>query len=528
MMIVVGSGPAGVAAAMGLVQRGCSVTMLDAGLTLEDSRAAAVEQVRATPISEWNAKTLAPFLENTDPDIRGLPKKLIYGSDYPFREPSGGTPMELEGVDILASHARGGLSNVWGANLFPFLAQDIDDWPIGLADLDPYYRAVTEYVDLSATDDELSELFPIHATNPFGLRASRQAEALLQDLRMAKERMHRAGFSFGRSRLAVRGEDRDGQIGCVHCGLCLYGCPYGLIYSSAMTLTFLESQPGFRYVPDMLVERIDERRGEVSVTARNLRSGVVENVRGERVFVGCGAVGTTRLLLESMYAFDTEVTLQDSQYFLAPFVRFARTAGVLEERLYTLSQLCLELIDPKLSRRSIHLLVYTYNDLYRRALDKAAGRLAGVLKPVLSEMLGRLVVIQGYFHSDDSARIAVRLERREEGKRLVLSARHNPRTRPLAKAVLKRLAENRRSFRGAPVPFMTRIAKPGKSYHAGGSFPMRVNPGGFESDVRGIPTGFSRVHLIDASCFPSIPATNVTFTIMANASRIAAEAAEGG
>jgi hypothetical protein len=44
--------------------------------------------------------------------------------------------------------------------------------------------------------------------------------------------------------------------------------------------------------------------------------------------------------------------------------------------------------------------------------------------------------------------------------------------------------------------------------------------------VRGVPTGFSRVHLIDASCFTSVPATNVTFTIMANASRIAAEAAD--
>ena len=222
----------------------------------------------------------------------------------------------------------------------------------------------------------------------------------------------------------------------------------------------------------------------------------------------------------------TQVALQDSQYFLAPFFRFTGSPGVLEERLYTLSQLCLELIDPELSRRSIHLLVYTYNDLYRRALNKAAGPLAVAARPMLSRILGRLVVIQGYFHSDDSGRIAARLENGKHGKRLVLSARLNPRTRPLAKAVLNRISENRRSFRGSPVPFATRIADPGKSYHAGGSFPMRANPGRFECDVRGIPTGFSRVHLIDASCFTSVPATNVTFTIMANASRIAAEAAD--
>ena len=531
MMIVVGSGPSGVAAAMSLVQRGHKVTILDVGLTLEDSRAAAVERVRNIPINEWTETLLSPFLDKSDPDVRGLPKKLVYGSDYPFRAPDSATPVKLEGVDILASHARGGLSNVWGANLFPFLAQDIDDWPIGLAELEPYYRAVTDYVDVSATDDELAELMPIHAKEPFELRMSSQAAAMLRDLRAAKDQLLRAGFRFGRSRLAVRGQnahaqDGDGEQGCRYCGLCLYGCPFGLIYSSQMTLSFLESQPGFQYVPDMLVERIEEHGGEVTVIAKNLRNNGMENFRGRRVFVGCGAVGTTRLMLESLDAYDTEVTLQDSQYFLSPFFRLERTAGVLEERLYTLSQLCLELIDPKLSSRSIHLLVYTYNDLFRRALNKAAGPLAAAARPMLSEILGRLVVIQGYLHSDDSGRIAVRLENGARGKRLVLTARLNPRTRPLTKAVLNRISENRRSFRGSPVPLGTRIAEPGKSYHAGGSFPMRANPGRFECDIRGIPTGFSRVHLIDSSCFTSIPATNVTFTIMANASRIAAEAAD--
>ena len=39
----------------------------------------------------------------------------------------------------------------------------------------------------------------------------------------------------------------------------------------------------------------------------------------------------------------------------------------------------------------------------------------------------------------------------------------------------------------------------------------------------GRPFGAERVHLVDASCFPDIPATNLTLTIMANAWRIATE-----
>jgi choline dehydrogenase-like flavoprotein len=69
------------------------------------------------------------------------------------------------------------------------------------------------------------------------------------------------------------------------------------------------------------------------------------------------------------------------------------------------------------------------------------------------------------------------------------------------------------------------FAEPGRSYHSGGTFPMRTRPGKFETDVLGQPTGLERVHLVDASVFPSIPATTITLTVMANAHRIASEAA---
>ena len=49
---------------------------------------------------------------------------------------------------------------------------------------------------------------------------------------------------------------------------------------------------------------------------------------------------------------------------------------------------------------------------------------------------------------------------------------------------------------------------------------MRSNPGAFEADLLGRPSGFSNVHLVDASVFPSLPATTITLSVMANAHRI--------
>jgi choline dehydrogenase-like flavoprotein len=53
---------------------------------------------------------------------------------------------------------------------------------------------------------------------------------------------------------------------------------------------------------------------------------------------------------------------------------------------------------------------------------------------------------------------------------------------------------------------------------------MRRHPGPFESDVLGVPSGFTRVHAVDASILPDIPPTTITLTIMANAHRIATRA----
>jgi choline dehydrogenase-like flavoprotein len=55
---------------------------------------------------------------------------------------------------------------------------------------------------------------------------------------------------------------------------------------------------------------------------------------------------------------------------------------------------------------------------------------------------------------------------------------------------------------------------------------MRREPGKFETDVLGRPAGFNRVHVVDSTVLPTIPATTITFTVMANARRIASRHSE--
>ncbi len=522
-IFVVGSGPAGIAAAYSLLRNGLPVTMLDVGLCLEPERQQIVDRLAAGMPESWDELQLDDLRRFTQASIGGLPQKLVYGSDFPYRAPTGLVEFDQRGSDLLISHALGGLSTAWGANVFPLLAQDITDWPIGLAELEPYYRAVFSFIDLAAREDRLSQLFPLHADKYHPLRLSRQAEALLANLEQSRETVTRHGFEFGQSRLAVRAYPKDGDAGCVYCGLCLYGCPYRLIYSSAYALPELEQFPNFKYVPGHYVERVRESSGGVTIRARRVGDGEIREFSAERVFLGCGAVSTTKIVLESLEAWDREILLRDSQYFVTPLLNFRATPGVTTERLHTLSQVCLPLRDPALSPRSVQLLVYTYNDFYSHALERILP-----LPPARDALLSRLLIVQGYLHSEDSAALAMRIAPTTGTgpTRVILEGRPTPRTLPVIRGVLKRLRSVTPCLGSAVVPLMTRICAPGKSYHVGASLPMREHPGDFECDVLGRPTGLSRVHLIDSSCFTTVPATNVTLTIMANAYRIADTAME--
>ena len=54
---------------------------------------------------------------------------------------------------------------------------------------------------------------------------------------------------------------------------------------------------------------------------------------------------------------------------------------------------------------------------------------------------------------------------------------------------------------------------------------MRRSPRVGETDLLGRPKGLKRVHVVDATVLPSVPASTITYTVMANAARIATEAA---
>ena len=504
--LVIGSGPSGVACASALLAAGRTVLMVDPGLTLEPARADMLAAARArgalTPAN-------APWLREAAPQT-GAPRKLIYGSDFPYREAAAALALDARAVGAEPSFARGGLSNVWGAAVLPFAAHDTADWPVGEGAMAPHYAACAELLGIAGEEDDLAEWLPLYAPPRRQLRASRQAATMLDTLSRHRRELRAHGLRFGRARLAARAE------ACTYCGLCLHGCPDSLIYSATDTLAALAGQPRFSLRGDIAIATVGEQHHIARARGVDRRSGEPLLLHADQIFIAAGALPTTSILLRSVEAYDEPVRLRDSQYFLLPLALFRGAAGASDEKLHAMAQLFLELRDEAVSPFTIHMQVYTYNCLMAAAMRQ---RLGAMLTPLARLGDAHVVLIQGYLHSAHSGAIDITLRR----SRLEARGAPNPEARRIIGALVRKLLQLSPQIGAVPLAPLLEVTAPGRGFHIGGSFPMRAAPGRFDTDTLGRPFGWSRVHAVDATILPSVPATTITYPVMANAHRIAAQ-----
>jgi GMC oxidoreductase len=297
----------------------------------------------------------------------------------------------------------------------------------------------------------------------------------------------------------------------------MYGCPYGLLYSSTQTVRELQEQPNFRYMPGFVVQRVNENHSSVEVIATR-PDGTTEALSGDRVFLGAGVLATTAIVLRSLNLYDEPVTFHDSHYFMMPMLRLTGAPAFERKNLQTMSQIFIEIMDEKLSPFATHLQVYTYSDLFEQPIRKMLGPLARIFP--WNSFLSRMILVQGFLHSNDSPGFIGQLERVGDSDQLRLTAKKRPETNIFLKKLMKKLWSFGALTGAWPVPAMNQEGEPGRSFHTGGTFPMALHPKGLESDLQGRPPGLTRTHVVDASVLPSIAGTTITYTVMANAHRI--------
>lgn len=471
---VVGAGPTGWATTRKLIDLGCEVTVI------------------ATD-------TKPDKLNLGNESGKALNKKLLFGSDYPYRPFASGPGHYQSGVNVSSSFARAGLSLVWGATMLPYTSKDIEDWPIGISELATHYEYLGKHVPICGRSDalELSYL-PILSRSP--LLPSPRILSLIE-----KSNARNGRITVGTSRLAVE-TGIESKGGCHYCGLCLGGCPDYFIWSAPLIHSNLVSyELGFRAM------ELEMASDSVSINAIDSHGNKKHFAGFDKVFLATGPIESFRILSTSGLVGRTAV-LKDSATFFVPFLTDPRL-GSASDNNHALAQAFIRI--EGLGSKASQIQVYEYSDdlipRAKRALPLGMLVPDSFLKPLLS----RLLVGIGYLHSSESREISMSLN--ENGNvELKAAGLSEPEQKKRIKELLRQVSKDLRGLGLLPIRSLIEFTKPGEGVHYGGWLPM-----GDKADILGTPNQAMNIHLVDSSIFPTIPAGAITFTAMANAVRIA-------
>lgn len=478
--IVVGSGPAGVSAALALTEAGRTVLMLDGS---DDGTHPAQNDLG--PDNGLSPKLRAP-------EARRLLSRFAQAN-------------AVMGENFLAagSLARGGLSRIWGGFAAEFDAGDLKDWPITHAALAPSYARITTRIGISgSSDDAMSAALGASGAlqPPLPLGA---ASALL--LQRHEQTGKSGGLRLGHARNALLSRPLEGRNACDLRGACLWGCPIGAIYDARQDLNLLRARDTFRLTDGAIVTALAREGDGWRVDTLDGRT-----FRAPRIVLAAGTLASSRLVAPLLPPIPDWQLLSNPTLATPLLVRGARTAARMPS--HALAQLAY-----RLDGEGLMGAVYETRNLPASGfagqipLPRAAAEaLFRFLSPAL---LVAVTSFPGHFSRN-------RLSFDRATWRLTVQGGFEPALDGAERAARKTLARGWRAL-GAHVLPGGRRAMPGTDAHFAGTLPMGGrNANG--TSVLGEVSGQPGLHVVDGSVLPSLPAKHATFTIMANANRIAA------
>ena len=527
-VLIIGSGLAAAGAALALSRReNLEITVIDIGLKLEADREQLIKALASSPPEEWDGQTIELISKQPAAAARhsGVPEKRVFGSDYPFRNVGqlGGLAAVNGANTSLISPAYGGFSNVWGSQIMPFTSEAFESWPVNAAAMRRHYESILRQIPFAGEEDDLAARFPLmRPAVPLPSMSPRSLD-VISAYEKHRSRLNDRGITIGKARLAFDA----GR--CVRCGMCMTGCPYGLIYSTAQTFDALRRASRVTFNGGFLALKVIEEANRVTVITKEIATGRIRAFEADRVFVACGAIGTTRLVANSLGLFNVDLPMLESRQFVLPLLSLRATEDPRKKRDFTLNQFNM-IVAPgggSVDLSTLHF--YTFNPAFINGLPPLLRTRSAEWLQV--QILRRLTVAFGYLPSWNSARLRVHIGSRREQPDLPdfhISGEAPPaRQSQMLRAVLLRLIQSARILDLYPVVPMLRLSASGKSYHWGGSFPHTADrPLILSSDRLGRVGSWDRIHLVDASVFPTVPAMTFGLTVMANAHRIASESLE--
>ncbi len=302
-IVIVGSGATGGWAAKELTEAGLRVAVLEAGRRLDPSKDYSEHKrpydmpFRGRRYSSQEHQAHQPIQKQCYQCDEYTDHLFVDDTEHPYTMPADRPFAWIRGRHV------GGKSIMWARQSYRLSDYDFkatsrdgfgDDWPIGYAEIAPYYDRVEQFIGISGQAEGLAQLPDGKFLPPMALTCG---EEILK--KAIRDRFDRT-MTIGRAAVLTRA--LHGRPACHYCGPCSRGCITGSYYSSPHSSLPAAAATGrLTLVPDAVVSHLvvgdDGRCSGVYYIDRVTRSH--REIFGNVVVLCASTLESTRIMLNS-------------------------------------------------------------------------------------------------------------------------------------------------------------------------------------------------------------------------------------
>lgn len=529
-IFIIGSGASGVHFALSLLQKGYDVTMLDVG----HKKAGEVNPEDTFMDLKNNLHDPVKYFlgQNYESVIYPDGKAEYYGfppsKDYIFHAPSKFS-VRSNGFSPLFSFSQGGLAEAWTGGVYPFNDHEIEDFPFCYNDIEPYYSEVANRIGVMGVKDDLVRFFPMHENIMEPIDMDRHSDLLLSEYEKHKSYLnHTLKCYLGRSRVAALSRDKEGRKGCNYCGRCLWGCPSQALYTPVITLNQCMKYRNFKYIPDMYVSHFefDSKRKVTGVVAESIHNEETYEFPLSRLVLAAGTLSSSRIFMESIFRNSGEIIklsgLMDNRQVLIPFVNLNLVGKPYNPHSYQYHQIAMG-IECERPKEYIHGQITTLKTALIHPIIQAMPLDLKTSISIFRNLHAALGIANVNFRDTrrEANYLTLEVDRRLKHPRLVIEYSPPLNEQPAIKEPLKRVTKALHKLQCIAPSGMSHIRPMGASVHYAGTIPMSGKKDPLTASAFCQSHDFDNLYMIDGTTFPFLPAKNITFTLMANAVRVA-------
>jgi len=200
----------------------------------------------------------------------------------------------------------GGLSDIWSGSAALPLLEDLRKWKVSANEIEPYYKIISNYLNLSGKKNETSNYksslnsIPSNFVNSLPIKEHDLVNKLINKI---KNKNKRDDFQINTNYVFLRDESTCQY--CINCDSCFSGCLNDSIFRPSKVINDLISNKNFSYENDN-VESLKVINNKYEILTQNKKKMIFD-----KIFLCAGALNSAEILIKSFDYPENDLLIYD-------------------------------------------------------------------------------------------------------------------------------------------------------------------------------------------------------------------------